>query len=161
MHGIMRAMVYLARCLILVSAGLALGASCAKKATPKDPWETFTNEYCNERVDRRLKNAGYQPKEKPLNWKKPYEEGKTLIVGVCVQELSAAIHPCSIEYTYGSDSAIQCVSRYTDGFLAQAAEAFSEMIPDKQQALKQADPMDNAIQAYKQSLEEQADKQKH
>jgi hypothetical protein len=100
---------------------LALGLTACKatpidsprEEKPKDPWAEMTFEWCATVTDNRLQQAGYQPGESPKAWADPYKETRYGIILGCAAIIYTSISPCRLEYKFGTDSAIQCINRYT------------------------------------------------
>lgn len=118
---------------LLLGICLASLAACkSENQKVEDPWAEMSFKWCSQITNERLQQAGYQDGEPPKNWTDSYKDTKDGIILGCSTIIYNSVSPCRVEYKFGSDSALQCVNRYTAGDVEAITYILSQKIPIKQ-----------------------------
>jgi hypothetical protein len=120
-----------ATALVLIGIGLGVGYLVFGEKGSGDKWASLFEKYCTGQFDSKLKEMGYGPNEKPAFWVLSASEGRSDFTGSCKRRLFALTAPCRAEYKYGTDSAIQCIDRYTKEYTDELQDLLIRLMPLK------------------------------
>jgi hypothetical protein len=92
-------------------------------------WFQNARAICRSRLETCLAIKGYEPGEVPPVLGKD-NDLETMKYN-CAKFILKGLEPCTREYTPGTDSALQCIDRYTKPIVEELNQYFFDKIPHK------------------------------